>query len=300
MIRIDNKHVIHEHRYEEVIDVTAKYKKVNATKDMTLIDYSPPAGFIIDEHFHDWLEFSYIVVGQQKITVQEKCYKMSSGDFIYIPSGLFHKSETTQKSHKISLLIHSSLMSREFPKMSFNQVLIKQGENGHTEEQNMLVSRLITAYLKMAEKFDSIHPLEQLGFKTAFYEFFYHLALLEDKENSGHQGTETKQKKLLAEISDYIRQNYDQNLSLQEVSKHFHVSPQYLSRVFKQGKDKTFMSFLTEIRLNHATYELRNSDKRLIDICYESGFNNNKTFISAFKKKYMMTPSKYRNQNIQK
>ncbi len=62
----------------------------------------------------------------------------------------------------------------------------------------------------------------------------------------------------------------------------------------------SFKEYFTKIRLNHAIYEMRNSNKLLIDISMECGFANNKFFINAFKGKYGMTPLKYKKEIIEK
>lgn len=74
-------------------------------------------------------------------------------------------------------------------------------------------------------------------------------------------------------------------------------SPEHLSRSMKKYYGITPTAFIENLRLNYTVNMLINSSMPILDICFESGFQNVSWFNTLFKKKFGMSPSKFRNEN---
>ena len=97
--------------------------------------------------------------------------------------------------------------------------------------------------------------------------------------------------------SQYIRDHYaDSQLSLMEVCNYASVSLSYFSQLFKEETGKTFIEYLTEIRMDKAKELLRNSSRMLYDIAEMVGYDNPAYFTVAFKKHVGLSPRDYRKQ----
>ena len=96
------------------------------------------------------------------------------------------------------------------------------------------------------------------------------------------------------EALDILCSRYGEELSLNSVSKALFVSPQYLSKVFRQTVGVGFSEYLTGLRLNKAAELLRSTAKSVAEICLECGYNNLSHFIRRFKACYGCPPSVYR------
>lgn len=103
-----------------------------------------------------------------------------------------------------------------------------------------------------------------------------------------------------AKVLDYINANYKKDLSLNELSEMFGVTPQYFSKVFKDNMGTTLVQYLTDLRLNKAIELLENSDMLVKDIATEVGYSNSQYFIRVFKKKFRCSPLKFKRQRIGK
>jgi AraC-like DNA-binding protein len=57
---------------------------------------------------------------------------------------------------------------------------------------------------------------------------------------------------------------------------------------------KTPIDYLNDYRIMKASYQLQNTDRKIIDIALEVGFNNLSYFINRFKKTMGVTPARYR------
>lgn len=75
-------------------------------------------------------------------------------------------------------------------------------------------------------------------------------------------------------------------------------SHEYLSRMMKKHYGKTISEYISDLRLNYWANVLANSDTPILDICYECGFQNVSWAYTLFKKKYGVSPSKYRQTSM--
>jgi AraC-like DNA-binding protein len=98
----------------------------------------------------------------------------------------------------------------------------------------------------------------------------------------------------LNNIYQYILNNFTHPLSLEQVAKVAHLTPNGFCRYFKSRIKKTFSNFLIEVRVGHACKLLADTDKTVAEICYESGFNNFSNFNRHFKFIAGRTPLEHR------
>ena len=86
----------------------------------------------------------------------------------------------------------------------------------------------------------------------------------------------------------------DCNLSLQEIAASMFVSPQHLSRIFKQETGDTFGAYLAQTRVRKATVLLRDPKLKMYEIAALAGYSSQHYFSSSFRKLLGITPVEYR------
>ena len=96
---------------------------------------------------------------------------------------------------------------------------------------------------------------------------------------------------------EYLNENFITDISLQEISTHCCVSPFHFSRIFKKFTSYTPHQYLQNIRLKHGEMLLKNTNKPVSEISFAAGFNSTEYFASAFRQKYKVNPSQYRNDS---
>ena len=97
----------------------------------------------------------------------------------------------------------------------------------------------------------------------------------------------------LSLITDYIKENYDSDLSLNTLARIFSYSPTYLSRMFQKYAGINYRSYLQSIRLERARRELSNSDHTISEAALNNGFPNSRALAKAFREKYGILPGEY-------
>lgn len=103
---------------------------------------------------------------------------------------------------------------------------------------------------------------------------------------------------MIESISHMIRNNYmDINLSLEQIADHYKMSPNYLSKIFKEKTMYSIADYIINIRLENAKELLINSNKNINEISELIGFVNTKYLFKVFKKKFGVTPREFRLKN---
>lgn len=102
--------------------------------------------------------------------------------------------------------------------------------------------------------------------------------------------------KLLAEKArQYVAGNFsDPGLSVEQLSSQLHVSATYFSTMFKRDTGKSFVTYLTEVRLQEAVNLLNTTDDKTYVIAEKVGYTEPNYFSYVFKRKFGISPSKYR------
>ena len=92
----------------------------------------------------------------------------------------------------------------------------------------------------------------------------------------------------------YMEKNYQKDLSLDEIAENIGISSFYLSRLIKQQLKQNFIDLLTEIRIRHALFLIRQGDDTVKDIGKSVGYSNSNYFYKVFKKSTGMTVGEMR------
>ncbi|WP_399553709.1 helix-turn-helix transcriptional regulator [uncultured Vagococcus sp.] len=104
---------------------------------------------------------------------------------------------------------------------------------------------------------------------------------------------QTQSKTQNRKITEFLHLNYHRDLTIKEVANHFGYNPSYFSRLFKRSMGMTYSDYLSSLRLQAATTQLRETDMSVLDIALTNGFST-KSLNHALKKKYNLTPVQYR------
>ena len=102
------------------------------------------------------------------------------------------------------------------------------------------------------------------------------------------------EKKTIKRVINYLKNNYNQDFSLEDIADFASYSPFHFIRIFKAETGKTPFDYLLDIKIDESKKLLKNSGKPITDICFDSGFNNRSHFSAVFKRKTGYSPSQYR------
>lgn len=110
------------------------------------------------------------------------------------------------------------------------------------------------------------------------------------KENNDSQ----QKDRMIVSITKYLQNHLQEDVSLNVLAQEFHLNAQYISQLFKSEIGVGFLTYLTNIRIEHAKKLLLSTDDAISDISDQCGYNDYRVFTKVFKKKEGITPSQFR------
>jgi AraC-like DNA-binding protein len=97
------------------------------------------------------------------------------------------------------------------------------------------------------------------------------------------------------EITSYIHNNYDKELSLESLAEMYYLSPSYLSREFKAITHFNLLNYIQQTRIKNAQYKLSSTNEKISAIAESCGFTSFSQFNRVFNKISGTSPREYRN-----
>lgn len=103
-------------------------------------------------------------------------------------------------------------------------------------------------------------------------------------------------RKVILEAKRYIQEHYQNpDLSVEMMCRQLHMSPAYFSTIFKKETGQTYIAYLTELRLNKAVELLNTTNDKTYVIAQKVGYQEQNYFSYVFKKRFGVSPTRYRN-----
>jgi len=103
----------------------------------------------------------------------------------------------------------------------------------------------------------------------------------------------------LEDAREYIRANFTQRITLENVGKAANAHPVHVAQTFRRFHNCTIGDYLRRLRLEYACRELTSGQTPLGEIALGAGFSDPSHFHRTFKREIGMSPSQYRSQSRQ-
>ena len=269
-----------------------QYEKVNDDYNLPirLIRFEGDIGQPVHKHWHNSLEIVLPMCGGEYAWVDGRYYKLYQENMmpLIINSRSIHAFESGCPKPYIglALLINYQFLKDIYPEI--DHIYFKQPD----EEVGMLIKKqlfLINEYYET----ESIH--KDLLITSALFHLIYLLAehLSVDKKDKVELKSE-KNKHRITSIINYIDKNYQEDLTIEQLSEVFHLSEGHLSKLFKENLGMTIKAYISQTRAKEVRNALLTSDLPLIDIAIMCGFPNVKSMNKVFKDLYHCTPNQFR------
>ncbi|MDO5541055.1 MAG: helix-turn-helix domain-containing protein [Eubacteriales bacterium] len=112
--------------------------------------------------------------------------------------------------------------------------------------------------------------------------------------------TGSQYSRLIQSAIQYIQQHYQEQISLTTAAESLSITSQYLSKLFMQETSRTFIDYLTNVRIDKAKVYLTETNLQINVIGARTGYTDPKYFCTVFKKIVGLTPNQYRKANNNK
>ena len=105
---------------------------------------------------------------------------------------------------------------------------------------------------------------------------------------------EQQEQRTITGLTAYLQEHLSEEVSLSVLAEEFHLSPQYISQLFKSEIGVNFLAYLTNIRMEQAKKLLLSTSLSIAEVSEQSGYGDYRVFTKVFKKSEGVTPSQYR------
>jgi AraC family transcriptional regulator len=104
-------------------------------------------------------------------------------------------------------------------------------------------------------------------------------------------------KERLLRVLIYIQQQLDEPLTLKVLAAQAHLSPYHFHRIFTGMIGESLHLHIRRLRLERSAMQLKYSQKSVIQIALEAGYETHEAFSRAFRNAFHLSPSQFRKQN---
>lgn len=254
----------------------------------------------LDCHWHSEMELFCVTHGNVTIQCGTNIFEAHAGDIAFFNSGELHAAVPIDS--KQELFFRAVVFSPDFLCSTTNDILrikyISPVMNGELQIPR-LIRQGTELYRAIFSEFDSVYTL--LEERPTLFEFQAKACMLRLfaclVENGTAAGIPARQGTAVESIKkaiQYIQEHYSTPITIEKLAETAGMSEGHFCRVFKQYTLKTPVQFINGVRLTHAADELTNTNKRVLDIAMDCGFNSVSYFIEVFRENFNITPSKYR------
>jgi AraC family transcriptional regulator len=111
------------------------------------------------------------------------------------------------------------------------------------------------------------------------------------------KSTQQEYTKRILGVLVFIQKNLDEELSLEEYARVAHFSPYHFHRIFRGMVGESLHEHIRRLRLERAATQLKRTDRTIIEIALEAGYETHEAFTRAFRSLCGCAPSRYRRDN---
>ena len=270
-----------------------KYEIITADDHLpgkvTLYD-KPGRDCYTNKHWHKNLEIDYIVRGRMWTNLSGVDRDLFDGDYTLINPEAVHQTCGKDPEERVKYLV--VLFSYSYIKSYFGEIDRYYFDVDQNEQARSRIRDLLKAIV-----FEVENPGELSTFKIScamnqiMLNLFTKCKVLRPVESDTPD--DSVEPANIAKAIDYLRENYRERISLEDISSFVGLTPTYFSRYFKATTHKTFKSYLNMLRLESTLIDIRQNGLSETRAAIENGFPSVKAFIAVFKSVYGCAPGEY-------
>ena len=234
-------------------------------------------------HWHDFYEMEIVLGGGGKYYVNGEEYPMQVGSCYLVTPIDFHRIDGDFMLMNIAF--NETMVSTEIMNLlnAMNPATVVTFTEEEFQQFRVMLNRLLIEN-------ECELPLRSLAQRTLLESIL--IAFLRRTELS----LEKKGRVDLAvmRVVSYIKFNFKKKLTLAEVAKAVHLTPNYIGEIFTKKMGITFNQYLMQTRLSHAKNLLLRGEMTVMEVAVESGFSSQTYFSDCFKREFGYSPSEAR------
>ncbi|MCC8043941.1 MAG: AraC family transcriptional regulator [Clostridiales bacterium] len=259
--------------------------------------------FIVDYHWHRQIEIICVDQGELVLMVEGETHVGQAGDIFFINPGQVHQLVLEQNN--------SSYFSFVFEPdwLDFKQADYVQDALLNPLKKTLGFPLKVTSeqtchqiLLRDIRSIKQIYVMQPDCYRLMIKILLYKMLLMLETNQlfvpvtPAATVTHSLTTIRIRELTDYIAAHYQERISLEQGAEIMHMSPKYFSSFFVKTFLVSFTQYINHYRVDQACVLLKTTDLPIMEIAFETGFENFSYFIRKFKEIRGCTPKEYRKQ----
>ncbi len=233
-------------------------------------------------------ELVLIVGGKGVVGIEDKEYDVKKGMLFYFNPGIEHFLETQKEDPMhfygvhfdfAHLIINNSSCWNVMKGERLRIEAVSQTNNGYI---------LVDIFKKLNMYWKNKFPGYELICRALLQQLIFEV-LEDNRAKSFNYVTYTRVEKIV----DYIQQNFQKKITLEELAEISELTPTYLSKVFRKITGYTVVGFINRLKVDKAKELIIEGNNKIKEIAHLSGFEDEFYFSRVFKKLEGVSPSTY-------
>lgn len=259
----------------------------------------------IATHWHEEIEVIIVLDGKCNYRINLDSFVINKGDILIIGS---------QSLHSLTSIPNENMTWASFV---FNINMLKSSSTdgallkyiapllNHEHQLPIIIKDNIDCYSKIFDVIENIiycyyekdiaYELELKSLLFKFFSLLYKNNLIEKHQSKNNLTINTTDKIKL--VLNYINDHYSEDISINTLADLCQYSEYHFMRFFKKHIGLTCIQYINNLRLEKSSLLLTSTNNAIMDISLEVGFDNLSYFNKLFKRKYNLTPKKFRTIN---
>ena len=225
-------------------------------------------------HFHQCVELVYALSGTLCATLDGREYTVEAGRMLIVDSYTIHMYRTPEASDTLIMVVPFSFLPQLKGRLTgrqFNQALITPSPDARG------------LFLFLAQNWSLWGPQAHGSAAQTLLEILVEQVGLRDEKRRPDDD-------LIHKMLMFIIDQHTTDITLDDVAEHVGYSKSRVSHLFSMYFGCSFVALVNEWRCHTAMALLRNTDMKVVEVAYASGFNSVRTFNRAFLLCYGVAP----------
>lgn len=290
---------------QEIMYSTPKENRFHGNERFPLAPYwlqIDPNQLVVELHWHEEAEFFYVLEGAALVQIGTNYYPTRAGEAVFIPGGDIHAAYPLGET------------GCSFFAVVFNMNILRSGINDVVQNDYILPliegSKSLPLHYSNHQNGEQVIPanleviMQALAQKDLGHELTVkaHLYLILANIASHNRWVirhtaslaVTNRIDSLKTVLNYIGISYMNRITIKDMASLIFMSEGHFCRFFKAMVRQTPIEYINSFRINKAADIIQHTDRKILDIAMEVGFDNLSYFIKKFRDQMNYTPAEYR------
>jgi AraC-like DNA-binding protein len=243
-------------------------------------------------HCHDAVEIGLCRHGNGLFVLGNEIYSYKAGDITIIGTDVYHRAHASEPDDDLWTFFYFKPEDWGMKLPASMRILTDKTED---PELTWLIPVLCREIAEKKENYQSIIRGMLISIVAYLQRHLVQAAKKEDERNYDSPAISLDPR--IKHAIDLMLEPDKEQRTMQQISDSCNMSPSYFRQLFRQQLGKSPKDFLTELKLKKAMSILRNTDKKIVDIALDCGFNSLCSFNRQFKKKMRISPLQWKKKN---